>query len=57
MPFFWTRNLNTIVPELKPIRVGFIKKARQGERIYHENALAAWHAVTRAASASASGGG
>ena len=46
MPFFWTKNLNTIVPELKPIRVGFIKKARQGERIYHENALAAWHAVT-----------
>lgn len=33
---FWTRNLNKIVPELKPIRVGFIKKARQGERIYHE---------------------
>lgn len=55
MPFFWTRNLNTIVPELKPIRVGLIKKARQGERIYHENG----HAVTRGlnASASASGGG
>ena len=34
MPFFWTRNFNTIVPELKPIRVGFIKKARPGERIY-----------------------
>ena len=50
MPFFWTRNFNTIVPELKPIQVGFIKKARQvsqdrslvqpsagGPRTHHEN--------------------
>lgn len=52
MPFFWTRNLNTIVPELKPIRVGFIQKARQGERIYHENG----HAVTLSASGGGLGG-
>ena len=52
MPFFWTKNLNTIVPELKPIRVGFIKKARQGERIYHENG----HAVTLSASGGGLGG-
>ena len=51
-PPFWTKNLNTIVPELKPIRVGFIKKARQGERIYHENG----HAVTLSASGGGLGG-
>ena len=52
MPFFWTINLNTIVPELKPIRFGFIQKARQGERIYHENG----HAVTLSASGGGLGG-
>lgn len=46
MPFFWTKNFNTIVSELKPIRVGYIKKARQGKRIYHENG----HTVTLSAS-------
>ena len=51
-PPFWTRNLNTIVPELKPIRIGFIKKARQGERIYHEYG----HAVTLSASGGGLGG-
>lgn len=48
----WTKNLNTIVPQLKPIRVGFIKKARQGERIYHEYG----HAVTLSASGGGLGG-